>query len=537
MRSSLLSIPILAIAGCAGASTAGAHTPDAMVAQLRALERERHPASTAEGEPADRKPADKLELGGGALDRAALVTAVLARNPELDAAREAWRAATASYAPAVAIADPRLTYEVAPLSISGDVAFGERVELAQRLPYPGKRALAGDAAVAGAEAARADYRLLRLQLAEATVSAFDDYYVAARALEVNEHHRAMLERIHSSATAQYAVGRAAQQDLLEAESEIIALDRERLMLDAQHTAAIARINRLLHRLPDAPLPPPPSTLEIAAPPHTATAPDPLGPGDRAGSDARGDRPSSVGRGDRPGSVGPSEPSSPDAHGGALDPGDRGAAGDRGRAGDHDRRGDRVPVGEPGDQVDPTAAAQARLRARAVELASAERAFYPDLELMASYDSMFADTQHRFTVGVAIEIPLWRGARHASVERARAALAGATAELEAIQGTLAEDRDRARREVDEAAAAVELYERRAVPNARARVDAALGGFTAAQTSFSAVMNAERALREIELAVERARGDLDRRIAALDRLLGWLPGRLPGQLPGRLTGGAR
>lgn len=453
MRSSLLSIPILAIAGCAGASTAGARTHDAMIAQLRALERERSPASAA-----DRDPADTLALGG-TLDRAALVSAVLGRNPEADAAREAWRAATASYAPAVAIADPMLTYAVAPLSISGDVAFGERVELAQKLPYPGKRALAGDAAVAGAEAARADYRLLRLQLAEATVSAFDDYYVSAHALEVNEHHRAMLERIHRSATAQYAVGRAAQQDPIEAESEIIALDRERLMLTSQQRAAIARINRLLHRPADAPLPPPPATLELAAPRPGLERADPR---------------------------------------------------------------DRAPVGAAGDEVDPTTAARARVRVRTAELSSAERAFYPDLELMASYDSMFADWQHRFTVGIAIEIPLWREGRRGSVERARATLAGAAAELEAIQGTLAEERDRARREVDEAAAALELYERRAVPNARARVDAALAGFTAAQTPFSAVINAERALREVELAVERARADLDRRIAALDRVLGRLPG---------------
>ena len=433
MRNCSLSIltPLL-ITGCVGAGSAGARSHDEMAAMLRELERER--AGPRSGEPA---------LGMHALDRPRLVAAVLAANPELDAARETWRATVAGYAPAVALPDPTVTYEVAPLSISGDVAFGQRVQIAQRMPYPGKRELAGDAAASEAEAARADYGLVRLQLAEAAVGAFDDYYVAARALEVNAHHRAMLERIHDSATAQYAVGRAGQQDPLEAESEVIALDRERLMLASQQRAAVARLNRLLRRRPDAPLPPPPDKLEIAAPSTT----------------------------------------------GALDP---------------------------------TAAAQARIRARAAELSAAQQAFYPDFEVMASYDSMFADWQHRFTVGVAIEVPLSRAGRRGSVERARAALGRATAELAQTTDALAEDRDRARREVDEATAALELYERRAVPNARARVDASLAGFTTGQTPFATVMMAERALREVELALERARGDLDRRIATLDRMLGRIAG---------------
>lgn len=435
MQSHHVAIPtLLAVAGCAGAS--GAREHDAMVAALSRIERER---STQLG--------DDLELGAPALDRATLVAAVLARNPELDQARETWRAAAAAYPPAVALADPMLTYEVAPLSIAGEVPFGQRVQLTQKLPYPGKRRLAGESALADAEAARADFGLVRLELAEAAVGAFDDYYVAARALEVNAHHRGMVERIEQSAAAQYAAGRAAQQDPLEAEGELIALDRERLMLESQARGALARINRLLRRRPDAPLPPAPDKLEIAASPAAA------------------------------------------------------------------------------DALDPTVGAAARVRARAAELAAAERAFYPDLEVMGSYDSMWSDWQHRVMVGIGIELPLSRDGRRGSVERARAALAGATAALAGATAALAEDRDRAGREVDEATAALALYERRAVPNARARAGAALAGFSAGQAPLATVMMAERALRETELATERARAELDRRIAARDRLAG------------RIAGGAR
>ncbi len=439
MPSPYLSIPsLLIVAGCAGPT--GVHPHEAMLAELRRIDHVR-PAQLG----------DDLALGTPALDRATLVAAVLGRNPEIDQARETWRAAVAAYPSAVALADPMLTYEVAPFSITGDVPYGQRIELRQKLPYPGKRGLAGEAALADADVARADYGTLRLALAEATVQAFDDYYVAARALEVNAHHRAMIDRIADSARTQYSVGRAGQQDLLEAEGEAIALERERLMLDTQQRAAIALINRMLRRPPGAPLPPPPDQLS-AAPPATVVV------------------------------------------------------------------------------QDPRAAAEARVRERSAELAGAERALYPDLELMAGYDSMFGEWQHQLTLGIAIEIPLERGGRHGSIERARAALAAATAELISVGDALAEDRDRARREVDEATAVLALYDQRAVPNARARASAALAGFTAGQAAFSTVMMAERALREVEFDLERARADLDRRTATLDRLWGRIAGGAPGGTPG-------
>ena len=411
------------------------------------------PGGEPGGEPGGRsgsKPGGEPggEPGGGPdlgtpLDRAALVAAVLARNPDLETARQSWRGAVAGYPAAVALADPMLSYELAPFSVASDMPFGQRVQISQKLPFPGKRGLAGAAALAGAEAARADYGTLRLGLAEAAVHAFDDYYVAARAMEVNAHHRAMVAQIEASATAQYTAGRAGQQDVLEAEGEVIGLDRERLMLETQQRAAAVRINRLLHRPPGAVLPPPPELL-AAARPAAAIA------------------------------------------------------------------------------QDLKAAAEARVRERTAELASAERAFYPDLELMAGYDSMFDAWQHQLTLGVAIEIPIERRGRHGSVERARAGLAAATAALASVEDVLAEDRQRARQEVDEARAALALYEQRAVPNARARTDAALAGFAAGQAAFSSVMTAERALREIELGLERARADLDRRTATLDRLSGRIAG---------------
>jgi len=379
----------------------------------------------------------------GQLDRAAIVAAVLARNPDLDAARAAWRAAVAAYPTAVALDDPMARYAVAPFSIGSEAPFGQRLELSQELPWPGRRRLRGDAALASAEAAHADVEALRLDLAEAAVQAFDDLYIAARALEINQHHRELLERIERSVIAQYSVGRGSQQDPLEARARVIELDRERLMLEAQRRVAVAMLNRLLHRSSDAELPPPPGRLGAAA---SADAPR-----------------------------------------------------------EHPRR----------------AAAAARARARDAEVEDAELTFYPSFEVMGSYDSMWDTWQHRWMIGVGIAIPLQRGKRAADVERARAEQARATAELSSVTDMLAEGRARARQEVDATQKVLELYDEQLLPTLRQRVEAAVAGFTAGQNPFSTAVMAEHELREVELATERTRADLDRRLAALDRLEGRAP----------------
>ena len=53
------------------------------------------------------------------------------------------------------------------------------------------------------------------------------------------------------------------------------------------------------------------------------------------------------------------------------------------------------------------AAAARIRARRADVAQADRAFYPDFEVMASYDSMWDLWQHRWMIGAVGEPALMR----------------------------------------------------------------------------------------------------------------------------------
>ena len=80
-----------------------------------------------------------LFAGDEHLEREALVSAVLARNPSVNAAREALRAALAEIPQMTALDDPMVGYELAPLSIVGDAPYGQVVSVKQKLPFPGKR--------------------------------------------------------------------------------------------------------------------------------------------------------------------------------------------------------------------------------------------------------------------------------------------------------------------------------------------------------------------------------------------------------------
>lgn len=199
--------------------------------------------------------------GAATLARDVLVAEVLRRNPGLAAARLAWRGALARVPQARALEDPTLGYAVGPASFgSSAVDDAHRVELRQAFPFPGKRALRGEVALAGAEATAHEFAASQLRLTTLASLLYDDYYLAARALEVNDHHAELLEELHAVATARYEAGEASAQAPLRAEFERAELEREHESLASDALLVRAQLNALLHRLPEAPLPPPPATL-------------------------------------------------------------------------------------------------------------------------------------------------------------------------------------------------------------------------------------------------------------------------------------
>jgi cobalt-zinc-cadmium efflux system outer membrane protein len=197
----------------------------------------------------------------GELDVESLVQQVLARNRSLAQMVAASQAAAARYPQVTSLEDPMFGTTIAPGSIgSRDVEFGYRLEISQKYPFPGKLALRGQNALAEASAAGHDVEDMRLQLAESARSAFYDYYLVGRALEVNEDSLGLLRDFRGNAETRYKTGLVPQQDVLQADVELGRQGERQLTLERMRQVAVARINTLQHLPPDAPLPPPPARL-------------------------------------------------------------------------------------------------------------------------------------------------------------------------------------------------------------------------------------------------------------------------------------
>lgn len=439
------SLVLIAFAS-AGCATAGLHERyETLTQELQRADAEAR--GQGKGEP-------ELAAGqGGSLDRGAFVRAVLARNPDVASARDAWRAAIEQYEAAGKPPDPRASYGFAPLSIGS--GFVQSVEVSQRIPFPGKLALERAVQLAEAEAAKDDFAAVRLELGLMASSLFDDYYAVDRSLVLNAEHRSLLQTIKSAAEAQYEASRASQQAPLQAEVELAEIAKERLRLEARRQVLVAQMNGLLHREPTTPLPPAPATEEAI---------------DIDTSDAQ-----------------------------ALE---REAVANR-----------------------PEYAAMARRiegKKSAVELA--ERGYYPDFGVMTGYNTMFA-RDNRFTVGASVDVPIWVGKERARVDRAKADLAALQAAHARHLDDIRVQVERARQLAIESEKEVDLYEQRLLPAARAQVQAARIGYQTGRNGFQALIDAERALRRIDLELEDARAERGRRRADLERAIGRVPGLPP------------
>jgi outer membrane protein TolC len=226
---------------------------------------------TSDESPPDPDLASDSEdpFGQAVLTSDMVVEAVLARSPSLEAVDLAWRAAAQRYPQVIALDDPMFGYAVGPAAWgSGEVDDGYMLELSQSIPWPGKRQLRGRAARAEASAASRDADDVRLALTQAAQWAFLEYYLAVRTLELNAENLRAVQGFVETARDKYRESQVEQQDVFAADLEVAELERRQFELERMRRVAVARLNTLILRSPDHPLPEPPHDLA-----QTEPAPD------------------------------------------------------------------------------------------------------------------------------------------------------------------------------------------------------------------------------------------------------------------------
>jgi cobalt-zinc-cadmium efflux system outer membrane protein len=218
--------------------------------------------------PCRAAPPGDVAAAAPALTVEGLVREVLARNPTLAQMGAAAEVVAARYPQVTSLDDPTFGATIAPagLGSQGDGSRGYRIEVSQKFPWCGKLALRGQTARAEAAAAGNEVEDTRLQLIESAKSAFYDYYLVARAAEVNEETLQRLAQFKDDANALYRTPpkdrKVSFQDVVQADVEIGRQRERQLMLARMREVAVARINTLMHLPPDAPLAPPPAEITV-----------------------------------------------------------------------------------------------------------------------------------------------------------------------------------------------------------------------------------------------------------------------------------
>lgn len=440
------------------------------------------PQPGAESTAIGQKPDENPFAGVNVLSVDALVQQVVARNPSLAEMVAVWQAASARYPQVTSLDDPMFGAAVAPTSIgSNEVDFGYRLEVAQKLPFPGKLGLRGQNALAEAAAAANDVGDVRLQLVESAKHAFYEYYLVHRALEVNEESLRLLRRFKQDAENRFRTAGGSVADIHQADVELGRQRERALLLERMRQVAIARLNTLMHLPPDAFLPPPAQPLL-----HVLGKVQPV-----------------LGA-----IISQWSPITDFAIAAMLEA---------------IKREEALPAVEYlrsaalARRPDLQALAN-RIAAEHASLALADKEFYPDFEAMAMYDAFWQEKDLRAALALRFNLPVRKERRFGAIAEAQARIAQRQAELAKQIDQMNFEVQQAYAQAVEGEKVVRLYETAVLPDARKNVEAAQREYSVGKVPFLTLIEAQRNLVSLSDRYYEAVADYYRRRATLERSIG-------------------
>jgi outer membrane protein TolC len=193
------------------------------------------------------------------LSLATLVQQATERNPELLAAQRATQVRRARIPQAGAWADPTISVSyggnaLPPFTLMrADPSSARQVMAEQTIPYPGKTRLRTEIASRDADAEELAYEAAARRVARQVKEACFDLTYVDHSLATLQKDREALEGFEKVTEIRYAVGKAAQQDVLRAQLEVTRLAQRAALLTQQRRNLEAQLNSLRDFPVDAPV--------------------------------------------------------------------------------------------------------------------------------------------------------------------------------------------------------------------------------------------------------------------------------------------
>src|SRR5258706_3886736 len=179
-----------------------------------------------------------------------LLNGLIQNNPEIQAARFRFEAATKRPSQVGTLPEPTVSYTTLgvghPFSRPNASEFSyQGFGVSQELPFPGKLALASEEAKREAEGVQQDYRAVVLDVTSRLKVAYYEWLTVHKAIELTRKHGDLLSRFEEIARNRYTVGKGLKQDVLKAQLEVSTLEQQLAMLDEKRQRAEAEIASLL----------------------------------------------------------------------------------------------------------------------------------------------------------------------------------------------------------------------------------------------------------------------------------------------------
>lgn len=380
-----------------------------------------------------------------------------ANNQELQAAFNRWQAALAEIPQASALPDPRLTLNgyIQPV----ETRTGPQragIGVSQSFPWPGTLALKGDRAAQQAAVRKALLDAKKLDIFYALKQIYYEYAYVTQAVSITSEIVELVRYLEGVARARYSAGASPHADVIRTQVELGRLeDRLNSVRDLKNPIR-ARLNALLNRPVDQHLPDPPRVPIM----RLCLTKDELR-----------------------NSLATSNP-----------------------------RLLALEFAAAGEQA-------------GIELARKD--FYPDLtfglQTIITGDARSPGVtnadENPVIASLSMNLPLWQKPREAALSEARSKLSAVRHDKASLEKRLGSDLEQALYQYADAERKIDLYRQRLIPKAKQSLGVSLEAFQSGKASSLELMDAEKTLLELKLALLRSLATQAQRLAEMETLVGY------------------
>jgi outer membrane protein TolC len=217
-------------------------------------------------------PLQEHAPSGAATSLQDLLTEAEQNNPQIQAARQGWKAAQQVRTQVSTLPDPQ--FQIQQFSVGSPRPFAGYTNsdfayiglgVSQDFPYPGKLRLKGEIAKRDADVVQQQYEAVRRSILAGVKSAYFQLAYLSKTLGILQSDGELLQQVEKAADARYRSGMGNQHEVLQAQVERTKLLREITMHHLEVAKLQAQMKRLLNRpqsspdiepseLPETPLP-------------------------------------------------------------------------------------------------------------------------------------------------------------------------------------------------------------------------------------------------------------------------------------------